>query len=75
MSGAWFIVTLSQLSWHQITGRAAEADALPEENGAAQILPTGLGAGIRAKQQWWMSGGMYGGIEVSNIVRNSMTIK
>ena len=57
MSGAWFIVTLSQLSWHQITGRAAEADALPEENGAAQILPTGLAA-IRAKQQWWSSEGM-----------------
>ena len=57
MSGAWFIVTLSQLSWHQITGRAAEADALPEENGAAQILPTGLAA-IRAKQQRWSSEGM-----------------
>ena len=41
---AWLIVTLPQLPGHQVWGRATEADALAEQNGAAQILPTGLTA-------------------------------
>ena len=40
---AWLVVALAQLAGHEVAPRAAEADALAEEDRAAQVLSRRLG--------------------------------